>query len=53
MAGDELVVGPLRPQLGKIHSTIGDLAEPKLEIIASTATTDHAQKWEEGMRYGG
>ena len=53
MVGDELVVGLLHPQLGKIHSTVGDLAEPELEVIASTASTNNAEKWEVGMRYGG
>ena len=51
MAGDELVVGPLRPQLGKIHSTIGDLAKSEFEVIAFAASTGHAEKREEGMRY--
>ena len=51
MAGDELVVGPLRPQLGKIHSTIGDLAKSEFEVIAFAASTGHAEKRKEGMRY--
>ena len=51
MGGDELVVGPLRPQLGKIHPTIGDLAKSEFEVIAFAASTGHAEKREEGMRY--
>ena len=50
MVGDELVVGPLRPQLGKIHSSVGNLAKSEFEVIASTASTDHAEKWEKGVR---
>ena len=53
MVGDELVVGPLRPQLGKIHSSVGNLAKSEFEVIASTSSTNNAEKWEVGMRYGG
>ena len=53
MVGNELVVGALRLQLGKINSSVGNLAKSEFEVIASTASTDYAEKWEEGMRYGG
>ena len=53
MVGDELVVGPLRPQLGKIYSSVGNLAKSEFEVTASTSSTNNAEKWQIGMRYGG
>ena len=51
MGGDELVVGALRLQLGKINSSVGNLAKSEFEVIAFAASTGHAEKREEGMRY--
>ena len=53
MVGDELVVGALRLQLGKINSSVGNLAKSEFEVSTSTSSTNNAEKWQKGMRYRG